>query len=57
MDLARRLAGSGTAAGVEADSERTAVEVATVREVLGGGLTDWATVGMVTQALAESLGR
>jgi 8-oxo-dGTP pyrophosphatase MutT (NUDIX family) len=45
-------AAAGTAGGVAADTERTFLEVVTVRGLLADGLADWATVGMVMQALA-----
>jgi 8-oxo-dGTP pyrophosphatase MutT (NUDIX family) len=51
MELAQRLAAEGNVAGVVADTERTFIEVATVRDILERGLTDWATVGMVMHAL------
>jgi len=37
--------------GVEADSERTTVVVKTVREIFNSSLVDFATLGMITEAL------
>lgn len=37
--------------GVEADSERTYVEVWTVRDILKEGVVDWATIGMIFAGL------
>jgi hypothetical protein len=51
MGRAERLADALTVAGVATDSERTVVEVATVRDILEKELTDWATAGMVMRAL------
>ncbi|HEY7309899.1 MAG TPA: nucleoside 2-deoxyribosyltransferase domain-containing protein [Gemmataceae bacterium] len=51
MSRAECLADALTVAGVAADSERTVVEVATVRDILQNELTDWATAGMVMRAL------
>jgi ADP-ribose pyrophosphatase YjhB (NUDIX family) len=53
MEGARRIAAANTAHGVEEDSERTYVEVTTVRDLLSGGLVDWAMLGMVFQALPK----
>jgi 8-oxo-dGTP pyrophosphatase MutT (NUDIX family) len=53
----RQLAARGVRHGVEADSERTTLEVVTVREMLERGLTDWATIGIVMLALHEADGR
>jgi 8-oxo-dGTP pyrophosphatase MutT (NUDIX family) len=47
----RERATTGAVGGVAADTEQTFIEVVTVRELLGQGLADWATVGMVMQAL------
>ena len=41
----------GVAHGVETDSERTYVEIYTVRELLEKQLTDWANLGMILTAL------
>jgi 8-oxo-dGTP pyrophosphatase MutT (NUDIX family) len=51
MDRAEFLAETLSVAGVAADTERTMIEVVTVRDILERGLTDWATVGMVMRAL------
>jgi len=51
MDQAKALASAGEAHGVEEDSERTYVEVSTVREALSKELLDWSMVGMILQAL------
>lgn len=37
--------------GIEVDTERTYVEIHTVREILAGGLVDWANVGMIMETL------
>ncbi|MBC6460937.1 nucleoside 2-deoxyribosyltransferase domain-containing protein [Actinomadura sp. HBU206391] len=39
--------------GVAADGERTHVEIRTYGEVRSGGLVDWATLGMLAEALGE----
>lgn len=39
--------------GVEADTERTYVEVRTLREILSGDYVDWATIGMIYRAAAD----
>lgn len=52
MRALKATAASGQAHGVEADSERTYVEVRTVRELLARPLTDWANLGMIFRALA-----
>jgi len=39
--------------GVEEDTERTFVEVRTVRELLADSLTDWATLGMIFAAIPQ----
>ena len=49
-------AASGRHHGVEADTERTYVEVRTVRELLARPLTDWSNLGMIFAALARSSG-
>jgi len=41
--------------GVEADSERTTVVVKTVRDLLNSDLVDFATLGMITEALAYKI--
>jgi len=53
MAQAVRLAASGDAHGVEADTERTYVEVTTVRELLRHPDVDWTTIGIVMRALAN----
>jgi ADP-ribose pyrophosphatase YjhB (NUDIX family) len=53
MERLARQAASGEPCGVEGDSERTYLEIVTVGELLAGELADWATVGMVLQALGE----
>jgi 8-oxo-dGTP pyrophosphatase MutT (NUDIX family) len=52
LALLRQRAATQEACGVAADSERTFLEVVTLRELLASGLADWATLGMVWQALA-----
>lgn len=51
MAQAKALAANETVAGVEEDSERTYVEVTTLRQMLEDKLVDWSTLGMVAQAL------
>lgn len=41
----------GNVHGVEADSERTFVEVLTYDEILAGDFVDWSTIGMIAQVL------
>ena len=50
---AKALAAAGTPHGA-GGSERTIVEVTTVRALLAGELADWSTVGIVLAALMES---
>lgn len=38
---------------VAADSGRTWIEIATFREIRAGRLADWATLGMITEVLAQ----
>lgn len=52
-ELAMMRAEHGTPHGVAGDSERTWVEVATFREIRTGRLVDWATLGMLVEALAD----
>lgn len=52
MRILKAVAVSGQVHGVEADSERTYVEVRTVRELLAQPLTDWANLGMIFHAVA-----
>jgi 8-oxo-dGTP pyrophosphatase MutT (NUDIX family) len=54
LESLRRRAATGQAGGVAQDTERTLLEVVTVGRLLEEGLTDWATVGMVLQALLRS---
>jgi 8-oxo-dGTP pyrophosphatase MutT (NUDIX family) len=54
METARTLATEGQVHGNEAETERTVVEVTTLREMLAARLVDWSTLGMVTQALLSS---
>lgn len=52
MKGARRLAQSGESRGEAADTERTYVEVVTVKDLLDGTTdADWSTVGLVLRAL------
>lgn len=51
MKQARGLADSQAVLGVEEDSERTYVEVTTVRALLESSSIDWSTLGMITKAL------
>ena len=41
--------------GVDGDSERTWVEIATFGEIRAARLVDWATLGMLTQALTQAV--
>ena len=43
----------GIAHGVLADSERTYVEIFTMREILKGNLVDWSMIGMISAVLME----
>ena len=49
----KAIAASGQAHGVEADSERTYVEVRKVSELLLQPLTDWANLGMIFRAVVN----
>lgn len=51
LDIALALARSNKAHGVEADTERTYVEVKTFKELLTDPGVDWANLGMVCAAL------
>ena len=51
MRMAKLAADNDEAHGVDEDSERTYVEVLTFRDILAGNQVDWATVGMITQAV------
>jgi hypothetical protein len=44
MEQLRRQVGPR---GVEEDSERTYVEVQTIREILGSDVVDWSSLGMI----------
>ncbi len=52
IDLLAAEAAAGVTHGVEADTERTYVEVRTVREIVEENLVDWSTLGMIFNALA-----
>lgn len=52
-EMSRLKADAGTVHGVEADSERTYVEVYTLGELLARPLTDWSNLGMIAQALLQ----
>ncbi|MFA6096075.1 MAG: nucleoside 2-deoxyribosyltransferase domain-containing protein [Candidatus Paceibacterota bacterium] len=43
----------GIAHGVIADSERTYVEISTMREILSENLVDWSMIGMISAVLME----
>ncbi|TDB90723.1 hypothetical protein [Actinomadura sp. 7K534] len=51
-ELARLRTVCGRPQGVLRDSERTWVEIATYREILTRRLVDWATLGMIAEALS-----
>lgn len=51
LEVLKTTATSGQVFGVSNSSERTYVEVRTVRELLDNPLTDWANAGMVVAAL------
>jgi 8-oxo-dGTP pyrophosphatase MutT (NUDIX family) len=55
-ELSRLRAERGRPHGVAGDSERTWVEVATFHEIRTGRLVDWATLGMLTEALCDARG-
>jgi hypothetical protein len=50
-ELERLRRAQGVPHGVAADSERTWVEITTYGEVRAGAAVDWATLGMLTQAV------
>ena len=50
-ELAELSSRAGIAQGVEGDSERTYVEIKTLREILAGDLVDWSTLGMILSIL------
>lgn len=52
-ELARLRAMQSTSHGA-GDTERTWTEITSFREILGNHLVDWATLGMITQALLTS---
>ncbi|MDN3358226.1 hypothetical protein [Actinomadura sp. DC4] len=52
-ELDRLRAGAGRPHGVVRDSERTWVEIATYREIREANLVDWATLGMLAEALSD----
>jgi 8-oxo-dGTP pyrophosphatase MutT (NUDIX family) len=51
-ELDRLRADRGRPHGVVGDTERTWVEVTTFREIRTGDLVDWATLGMIAEALS-----
>ena len=51
IQAARAREASGETAGVAEESERTYVEVRTLREIIDGGLLDWANVGMIASVI------
>lgn len=51
-ELARLQADQGNVHGVEADSERTYVEVRSIAEIAGQDLVDWSALGMILRAIA-----
>jgi hypothetical protein len=51
MAQAIALANSGETFGLEEDTERTYVDVRTVREMVHTGLVDWSMLGMIFKAL------
>jgi 8-oxo-dGTP pyrophosphatase MutT (NUDIX family) len=53
MARMRDDAASGMVHGVHADSERTYVDVATLRDVIEAGLADWTTIGQIATALGR----
>lgn len=54
-EMAQLKAARGSMHGVAADGEQTFVEVATVGALLDQPLTDWATLGMIFNALASAM--
>lgn len=52
MERACEIAKSGRHFGVEGDSERTYVEVRSLKEILDENLLDWAQIGMIMQVLS-----
>ncbi|WP_242884191.1 hypothetical protein [Actinomadura litoris] len=53
-ELDRLRAMRGRPHGVHGDSERTWIEIATYREIRTARLVDWATLGMLAEALADN---
>lgn len=53
MAQAELLAISGEHFGVETDSEQTYVQVGTLQEIMEDNLCDWATLGMIWQAVYD----
>jgi ADP-ribose pyrophosphatase YjhB (NUDIX family) len=53
MKSARALATARAVHGEASETERTIVEITTLREMLAGQLVDWSTMGMVCQALLQ----
>jgi ADP-ribose pyrophosphatase YjhB (NUDIX family) len=53
MAQAKALAAAGVTHGIEEDSERTYVDVRTVRELVYTELIDWSMLGMVLKALVR----
>lgn len=51
MAQAKLIASKGEALGVEEDTERTYVEVTSLKEALQNDLLDWSMVGMIAQAV------
>jgi len=52
-ELLKLKSQEGTAHGVLEDSERTYVEIFTMRKILKGDLVDWSMIGMISSALME----
>ncbi len=53
MDRLRGEAISGAAHGVAEDTERTYVDVMTLRHAIDSGTVDWATIGQIAAALSR----
>jgi 8-oxo-dGTP pyrophosphatase MutT (NUDIX family) len=53
-EMLQMKARSGQAFGLQSDSERTYVEVSTLGSVLTANLVDWATLGLIFQALGPT---
>lgn len=54
IEQAEKLMATEETFGEEQDSERTYVEVVTVKDMLRDGLVDWTTVGLVMRALSST---